>query len=402
MYFYRVFVFLTTAIIPILSGSFSTHLQASELADLAALRAQAQERVEQNYSSDWMAHQSSSLSRWLIGAPTLEVSALQSNLATGTDEIEVRLGMQIQRPDNLDLFDQMEQTNQAILVAQKRQQTLLVSGLLRQRAWGAAMARQQVNALSDKQVWLTRLGTQLTERFNAGELSRLAYLQWQQQQLDVQQALVSAKAELAGAMRAYTELTGAQTLPANMAESVPANIDSALNSHPELKLLSLQKQYAAAAYQYGRQSQSNWDVALVARRLQSVMGDENQIGIAVGIPLAIEMPANPQNLQAWQQTDLALSQTLMNLQITLQQQLSTNMTSLSSLEEQIAIGEQQVAIGEQIVEQLERLKQSSELEQSNWLQSLLQQRDRTYQLEQLKLSQQQLVAQLNQLAGQVL
>ena len=78
------------------------------------------------------------------------------------------------------------------------------------------------------------------------------------------------------------------------------------------------------------------------------------------------------------------------------------MTRLASLEEQIAIGEQQVAIGEQIVEQLERLKQSSELEQSNWLQSLLEQRDRTYQLDQLKLSQQQRVAQINQLAGQVL
>jgi len=349
-----------------------------------------------------MAHQSASLSRWLIGAPTLEVSALQSNLATGTDEIEVRLGVQIQRPDNLHLYDQMEQTNQAILIAQERQQALLISGLVRQRAWDAAMARQQVNALSDKQVWLSRLGTQLTERFNAGELSRLAYLQWQQQQLDVQQALVGAKAELAGAMQAYAELTGAQTLPASMAESVPANLDSAMNSHPELKLLSLQKQYAAAAYQYGRQSQSNWDVALVARRLQSVMGDENQVGIAVGIPLALEMPANPQNLQAWQQTDLALSQTLMNLRITLQQQVSTNIASLTSLEEQIAIGEQQVAIGEQIVEQLTQLKQSSEVEQSNWLQSLLEQRDRSYQLDQLKLSQQQRVAQINQLAGQVL
>lgn len=402
MYFQRVFVCLTTSIIVILSGSFSAHLQAADIADLAALRVQAQQRVEQSYSSDWMAHQSSSLSRWLIGAPTLEVSALQSNLATGTDELEVRLGVQIQRPDNLDLFDQMEQTNQAIMIAQQRQQALLISGLVRQRVWDAAMARQQVNALSDKQVWLSRLGTQLTERFNAGELSRLAYLQWQQQQLDVRQALVSAKAELAGAMRAYTELTGAHALPANMTEPVPANLDAALNSHPELKLLSLQKQYAAAAYQYGRQSQSNWDVALVARRLQSVMGDENQVGIAVGIPLAFEMPANPQDLQAWQQTDLALSQSLMNLRITLQQQVSTNMASLTSLEEQIAIGEQQVAIGEQIVEQLAQLKQSSELEQSNWLQSLLEQRDRTYQLDQLKLSQQQRVAQINQLAGQVL
>ncbi len=402
MYFQRVFGFLTTGIIVILSGSFSAYLQASEIADLAALRVQAQQRVEQSYSSDWMAHQSSSLSRWLIGAPTLEVSALQSNLATGTDELEVRLGVQLQRPDNLDLFDQMEQTNQAIMVARQRQQALLISGLVRQRAWDAAMARQQVNALSDKQVWLSRLGTQLTERFNAGELSRLAYLQWQQQQLDVQQALVNAKAELAGAMRAYTELTGAHTLPANMTETVPDSLDAALNSHPELKLLSLQKQYAAAAYQYGRQSQSNWDVALVARRLQSVMGDENQVGIAVGIPLALEMPANPQDLQAWQQTDLALSQSLMNLRITLQQQVSTNLASLTSLEEQIAIGEQQVAIGEQIVEQLAQLKQSSELEQSNWLQSLLEQRDRTYQLDQLKLSQQQRVAQINQLAGQVL
>ena len=173
MYFQRVFGFLTTGIILILSGSFSAYLQASEIADLAALRVQAQQRVEQSYSSDWMAHQSSSLSRWLIGAPTLEVSALQSNLATGTDELEVRLGVQLQRPDNLDLFDQMEQTNQAIMVARQRQQALLISGLVRQRAWDAAMARQQVNALSDKQVWLSRLGTQLTERFNAGELSRL-------------------------------------------------------------------------------------------------------------------------------------------------------------------------------------------------------------------------------------
>ena len=405
MYFQRVFVFFTTSIIALLCGCFSSYLVASEAGEateLSALRVKAQQRIEREYSSPWMAQQSSSLSRWLIGAPTLDISALQSNQATGTDEIEVRLGVQIQRPDNLDLFDQMEQINEAIFVAQQRRQALLVSGLVRQRAWAAAIAHQQVKALSDKQVWLAKLGKQLTQRFEAGELARLAYLQWQQQQLDVQQALVVAKADLAAAMGAYTELTGAKQLPADLHETVPASLDSALNSHPELKLLSLQQQYAGAAYQYGRQSQSNWDVALVARRLQSMMGDENQIGIAVGIPLAIEMPANPQDLQAWQQTDLALSQNLMNLRITLQQQVSTILSNLQSLDEQIAIGEQQVAIGEQIVAQLGQLRQSSELEQSNWLQSLLEQRDRTYQLDQLKLSQQQRVAQINQLAGQVL
>lgn len=67
MYFQRVLVFLTTGIIVVLSGFFSAHLQASDIAELAALRAQAQQRVEQNYSSDWMAHQSASL---LVNCPS--------------------------------------------------------------------------------------------------------------------------------------------------------------------------------------------------------------------------------------------------------------------------------------------------------------------------------------------
>ena len=370
--------------------------------DLSTLREKAQQRIESHFSSDWMNHQSASLSRWLIGAPTLEISALQSNQATGTDEIEVRLGVQIQRPDNLDLFDRMDEVNDAILSAQQRQQALLVSGLVRQRTWDAALARQQVIALSDKQVWLQQLGNQLTERFNAGELSRLAYLQWQQQQLDVEQALLAAQAQLNAAMQAYQDLTGVDVLPAEIAEVRLSNLDTALNSHPEFRLLSLQQQYAAAAYEYSRQSQSNWDVALVARRLQSVLGDENQVGVAVGIPLTINAPANPQDLQAWQQTDLALSQSLMNLRISLHQQLTSLQAELTALTAQVEVARRQVAIGEQIVEQLGQLRQNSELEQSNWLQSLLEQRDRTYQLDKMTLSQQQMVAQINQLAGQVL
>ncbi|GGF62099.1 hypothetical protein GCM10011338_13120 [Alteromonas lipolytica] len=349
-----------------------------------------------------MNHQSTSLSRWLIGAPTLEISALQSNQAMGTDEIEVRLGVQLQRPDNVDLFDQMADMSDAILSAQQQQQSLLVSGLVRQRSWDALLAHQRVISLRDKRVWLQRLGSQLTQRFNAGELSRLAYLQWQQQQLDVEQALLSAEGELTASMQAYSELTGAQSLPATINEQPVANLDMALNGHPEFKLLSLQQKYTAAAYEYSRQSQNNWDVALVARRLQSVLGNENLLGVAVGIPLSVEAPANPQDLQAWQQTDQALSQSLMNLRLSLQQQLRLLTARLASLSAQIAIAEQQVALGEQIVEQLEQLKQNSELEQSNWLQSLLEQRDRTYALDLQKLSQQQLVAQINQLAGQVL
>lgn len=406
MYLNRVLFTVASSLFALLCWGPMTVALAAETSantdDLSAHRARAQARIERDFSSQWMAQQSSSLSRWLIGAPTLEITALQSNQATGTDEIEVRLGVQVQRPDNLKLFDQMAQVSDAILAAQQRQQALLVSGLVRQRVWEAAIAGQQVTALKDKQGWLKKLGEQLTERYNAGELSRLAYLQWQQQQLDVKQSLIAAEAQLAAAMHAYKDLTGADTLPTNIAESVPANLDMALNSHPEFKLLSLQQQYASAAYQYGRQSQNSLDVALVVRRLQSVLGDENQVGLAVGIPLAIEAPANPQNLQAWQQTDLSISQNLMNLRINLQQQVSVLSASLRSSEEQITVGEQQVAIGEQIVEQLGQLRQNSELEQSNWLQALLEQRDRTYQLAQLKLTQQQLVAQINQLAGQVL
>lgn len=402
MYLRRFFFCTITTLLGITSSIFSFASLADAPPDLSALRVNAQQRIESHFSSDWMNHQSASLSRWLIGAPTLEISALQSNQATGTDEIEVRLGVQIQRPDNLALFDRMDEVNDAILSAQQRQQALLVSGLVRQRTWDAALARQQVIALSDKQVWLQQLGNQLTERFNAGELSRLAYLQWQQQQLDVEQALLAAQTQLNAAMQAYHDLTGVDVLPAEIAEVRLSNLDTALNSHPEFRLLSLQQQYAAAAYEYSRQSQSNWDVALVARRLQSVLGDENQVGVAVGIPLTINAPANPQDLQAWQQTDLALSQSLMNLRISLHQQLTSLQAELTALTAQVEVARRQVAIGEQIVEQLGQLRQNSELEQSNWLQSLLEQRDRTYQLDKMTLSQQQMVAQINQLAGQVL
>lgn len=370
--------------------------------DLTQLRKQAAQHINNRLSNQWVSQQASSLSRWLIGAPVLEVSALQSNLASGTDELEVRLGVQLQRPDNLGLYDQLSRLNTAIIEAQQQQQQLVVSGLLRQRLWQAVLARQQVTALADKQEWLGQLGEQLIQRFKAGELSRLAYLQWQQQQLDVKQALISASADLSAAIRAYSELTGESELPVTFAETVVSDIATALNRHPEMRLLTLQRQYTAGAYEYGRQSQVNWDVALVARRLTSSMGDENQIGVAVGIPLAFDAPSNPTDLQAWQQSDLAFSQNLMNLQFNLQQQLTLLSAKLASLSEQVAISREQLAIGDEIVKQLSQLRQNSELEPSNWLQSLLEQRDRKYQLQLLQLEQQQVIAQINQLAGQVL
>lgn len=398
--FFFVFIFLSISVIGFRTDA--RVIVSSENSHLSELRQQAEQHINDRLSNQWVSQRASSLSRWLIGAPLLEISALQSNLDNGTDEIEVRLGFQLQRPDNLGLYDQLSSLNVAIVEAHQQQQQLMVSGLLRQRIWQAALARQQVIALEDKQKWLDQLGEQLTQRFKAGELSRLAHLQWQQQQLDVKQALISGRADLSAAMRAYSELTGKSELPEVFAETLVGDMATALNRHPEIKLLTLQRQYTASAYEYGRQSQVNWDVALVARRLTSSMGDENQIGLAVGIPLAFDAPATPGDLQAWQQADLAFSQNLMNLQFNLQQQLTLATAELASLSEQVAISREQLAIGDEIVKQLGQLRQNSELEQSNWLQSLLEQRDRKYQFQQLQLERQQLIARINQLAGQVL
>lgn len=397
-----VFIFILTALAVNGLPASAEANKSPDNAGLTQLRQHAEQHINNRLSNQWVNQQASSLSRWLVGAPVLEISALQSNLASGTDELEMRLGVQLQRLDNLGLYDQLTRLNTAIIEAQQQQQQLIVSGLLRQRLWQAALVRQQVTALEDKQEWLEQLGEQLTQRFKAGELSRLAYLQWQQQQLDVKQALISASADLSAAMRAYSELTGESELPETFSETIVGDIATALNRHPEIRLLTLQRQYTAGAYEYGRQSQVNWDVALVARRLTSSMGDENQIGLAVGIPLAFNAPANPGNLQAWQQSDLAFSQNLMNLQFNLQQQLTLLSAKLASLSEQVAISQKQLAIGDEIVKQLTQLRQNSELEQSNWLQSLLEQHDRRYQLQLLQLEQQQLIAQINQLAGQVL
>lgn len=366
---------------------------------LAELQASAQQHLQQA-QQDSTQQRYAKLSSWLAGGVSLQASAMQSNQSLGTDEYEVGLFVPINSPTARTTVKQQNALTMQLTEALDQRFALFTSGLIREALWQRVMAQKSYDLEQQKQAWLAQQLADNKIRFEAGELTQVAWSQWQLQALYAERAFAIAEAKLEQAVGYYRDVTGTDELPEQFIETPSDDPMSVLNRHPDLVLLRLSMQQATLALNASSHSASPWTVGMVARQLRGPSGNENLVGVSVDIPLSIGNENSQADVNDWQTSMASMQNALTETQLALLQQLKQSQRELTQVQYEVQILERQVALSQAISQQQQQ--QQGEVAQQLIIQSLLEQQNLTQELALANLKIAEIKAKINQISGKAL
>jgi cobalt-zinc-cadmium efflux system outer membrane protein len=366
---------------------------------LPDIYSEARTRLTQLYQNnpDHIEREAKAVNHWLQGPASLQLVALPSITSNGEDEYEVGVFLPFRSPAGRALDKQQTELTRRFTEAREKRFSLLVSGLLREALWRLVMAQTEFKGLERKQQWIESLDTTIQKQANSGELDRATLLRWEQEKLSHQLTLSQARITLSNVQQRYREITGTQDLPSSPEETVVANIDNAIQTHPELSVLLLGQQQLNMDYDLADQSLSPWTLGIIARQLKGPTGNNNLLGVSVNIPLTGSDTTSVNDYALWQNASNALNGALATTYARIQQQRSETTANFEYAKEAEKVLSKQVALGEEIVTLYS--KQASSLPKVVWLEQLLAQQDTILSLEKMKVRRAEAASKLNQVAG---
>ena len=359
----------------------------------------ARTRLTQLYQNnpDQIKHKVKAVNQWLQGPASLQLVALPSNTSNGEDEYEIGVFLPFRSPQGRALDKQQSEIAQRFAEAREQRFSLLASGLFREALWRRVMAQTEFEGLKKKQKWITSLDVTLQQQAQSGELNRATLLRWEQEKLSHQLTLSQAKITLSNAQHYYQQITGTQELPNTLQETLIPNIDQAIQTHPELNLLSLSQQQLDINYNLADQSLAPWTLGIIARQLKGPAGNNNLLGVSVNIPLTGSDTTSANDYALWRDASNALSEALATTYARIKQQASEVTANYQYTQEAEKIMAKQVALGEEISALYSQ--QANSLPKVVWLEQLLAQQDTILALEKMKVRRAQAASKLNQIAG---
>lgn len=366
---------------------------------LPDIYSEARGRLTQRYQNnpDHVEREAKAVSYWLQGPASLQLIALPSNTSNGEDEYEVGVFLPFRSPAGRALDKQQTELTERFIKAREKRFSLLASGLLREALWRLKMAQTEFKGLEKKQQWIESLDTTLQKQANSGELDRATLLRWEQEKLSHQLTLSQARITLNNTQQRYRDIAGTQDLPDSPEEAVVANIDSAIQTHPELTLLLLSQQQLNMNYDLADQSLSPWTLGIIARQLKGPTGNDNLLGVSVNIPLTGSDTTSVNDYALWRDASNALNGALATTYARIQQQRSEATANFEYAKEAEKVLSKQVALGKEIATLYS--KQASSLPKVVWLEQLLAQQDTMLTLEKMKVRRAEAASKLNQIAG---
>lgn len=365
---------------------------------LTMLQQMARERITAKYGDNLTATPFvSSTQKWLAGPLELQLTALNSNEAYGTDEYEISINANINSLATQNINKQISQLQRSLNITLAQAQLLFFSGITREVLWERLLAAQAVSGLEQKLDWINTYIKQLTEQVSANEASHYALLIAQQLHLAVQTELFSAEQKKQLTERRYHEVFGTQFLPSEFEEDT--DTPPQLATHPSVRLAELQHELALNAHKLAASSASAWQLGLMLKHINTAGMSEQQLGISLGIPITLGKDYSVLTSTEWVLAEQAFRQESVARQASLQQQYNLADTTLRILNQQHAMLEQQVELGKQITQQLSLISQRNELEQSAWFNEIAKQLDLKNALEHSRLLCLQQQAKLHQIAG---
>ena len=381
----------------LVSSLFSISSVAAET--LSAITNNTTQRLKQiyNVNPEKLQDNVKSINRWLQGPASLQLIALPSNTQGGTDEYEVGVFFPFRSPAGRELDAQQLSITNALDNLQETRFRLMTSGLIREALWQRLFAKAEVDGLLKKQEWIASLDGVIAGLAKTGELDRIASLRWQQEKLSQQLALKKAQMALEKAQKQYKQVTGTDVLPEQVTEALAGDLENKLQTHPELRLLTLSQSQIDMNLAQSDQSLSPWVLGVIARQLRGPAGNENLLGVSINIPLPMGEGNSANNYASWKATRDELTEALAETYTRLQTQLNDALQQVNYLTEATNNLEEQVELGVEIADLYQQ--QGSVLPKTFWLEQLIAQQELKLTLSLNRLRRAEAISKVNQIAG---
>ncbi|MCS6259558.1 metal transporter [Shewanella baltica] len=386
----------------LVSSSFLCHAANSELSQALSTSQARLHSLSQSGGQLPQSQISLSSSAWLNGLPSISLSHLGSLDNGNSYEQELSLNLPIKSPALHSSDKQIKQLTQSIQAQQVALQGLYLSGLLRQSLWEHRLAAVKLAQLDRKSQLLDKLHSQQKQLTDAGELPIAHILLLERELVDIALERVDLNQQQAEALALYQQLTGQEQIPQDITETARASSqpNDILAQHPLWQLLSLQKQQQLMIIQSQQAGDKDpWTVSLTAKNTADNQVDDQQLGIAVSVPLTLGSALSQTELSQWQQANTEHTLNLDRTYIELKTQLKMLEQQQRNLLDQQTLLTQALHLSRTITEELAKVKDQNQVSYEVWLRRYMDALDTESRLALNQVAQQQLYSQQLQALG---
>jgi len=360
----------------------SSFLCLAAEAELSQALANSQARLSHLTQSNTQSANLSS-STWLTGLPSISLSHLGSL-------------------DNSNSDKQIKQLAEQIHQQQTALQRLYLSGLLRQSLWEYRLSEVKLSQLERKQQLLDKLHRQQKQLTDAGELPLANTLLLEREIVDIALSRADIQQQQSQSLALYQQLTGKEQMPSVIEETARplSNGAETLAQHPLWQLLKLQQQQHLQLIQTQQAGKHDpWTVSLTAKNTADSGIDDQQLGIAVSVPLTLGSALSQSDLSQWQQADTEQSLNLDRSALELKNQWDQLARQHTNLIEQQRLLNQALVLSRAITEELAKVKDQDQVSYEVWLRRYMEALDTESSLALNRISLQQLHSQQLQALG---
>ena len=300
-------------------------------------------------------------SSWLAALPTVGLSYLQSDEKLGTDETELSVNLRLKSGRQREIDRELQSLSDEIAAADELRRRLYWSGLIREAIWShrAALSRQQ--AAERKVALLSALEARQREMLAASATSSYGLLLIRQERLHAEIAQLEHRHDAQRWLQHYRQITGLGNLPREIAEPAPAGVEAALARHPQLVRLELGWRQQRTLLASVGQKATPWNLSLHAKQLDNPALDEQQLGVAIEVPLTVfDIETAPVNSE-WQEQARQYWTARDELTVEIRRRWEALNSEAAMLREKETLLRESSAVGESMAKQSEQLKTLNEL-----------------------------------------
>ena len=317
---------------------------------------------------------------WLAASPTLAISHLSSDLNSGTDENEVKVNLAIKSSLQRTIDQQLKTSSQASQTLLQSNQKLLFSGVIREQVWQIKLAQYQVENLTKKITFLSRLEQQYQQLFKSSATNQYPLLLIKKEKLTSEIAQLEQSEYVEQVLHQYQQLTGFSALPDNIneknistneQENTYGNENKLLIKHPQIKQLNQQWLEQKLQLKLASNNAASWQLSLSAKQLSNNDVDETQIGVSAEIPLTFldvkSQSVNSEWLSASNNYQLAKQE----LWLTLQNKYRRLQSQQIILNKKQSLRTQSQTISKAIIKETQLLIDAGQIEQEQAIRRML-------------------------------
>lgn len=315
------------------------------------------------------------VSGWLGDTPTLQLTSLYGSDSQTPDEYEVNVQLPIKSGSRRHLDQQLSNQNQQLQLQLQHMHRWYLSGLIREVLWQRIISEQQLEIANGKIKWLQQQQRSAEALADTNQLSQTQWVMIKNAILQTQIEIQTFTEQLNLAHQHYQALTGTTALPENYRETTATDFSESINEHPEIRLLQAQLDQAELLYENSTSGHQNWQLGVVAKQVRDIGFHENQMGVQVSIPIKAMKTISQADQLSWQNSQQEISLSLQKSHTDIKQAWLQLQSEQRRLQQQQELLEQQAELAQQLMTQLQQVYEMNEINQSLYLQQMIQAQD---------------------------